>query len=191
MNARCHSENSVGWQGPISEWDSIISRTGMFRKWKIGTYTWRHPDRIRKSAKSQNTPTFGERSIEGTLRMEEMARNWATRTCLKFQGFYSAMRHEVFQTESREQCFFTSYENFETENWFIVDSGACPRMMSKSGLTTEEQDTILNQRIYQFLFTTANGTTHRARRSNRKCHWFGHVCWCSVTDRITRGTFTG
>ena len=78
-----------------------------------------------------------------------------TRTCSKVQVLIS----RVLQTASREQCFFTSYENFERERKFIVNSGASLHVLSKSNLTLEEPDTTGISKDPSVIMT-ANGTTH-------------------------------
>ena len=42
-----------------SESDSIISRTVVFKKGRIGTCTWSHPDRIQKSEKTKRSNIRG------------------------------------------------------------------------------------------------------------------------------------
>ena len=68
------------------------------------------------------------------------------------------MSIQVLQTESRERCFFTSYENFEDRE-FIDDLRASLHMMSKSDLTPEEKETIRKSKGPS-VTVTANGTTH-------------------------------
>ena len=63
---------------------------------KIGTCTWSHPDMVRKSATS-NGPTCGERSIEWTVHMEDIARTSVLDTAQErvhpSPGWYSENKH--------------------------------------------------------------------------------------------------
>ena len=75
-------------------------------KRKMGAHLWSHPDRFKKKQRNPSAPTFGERSIEGALRMEEQARKsaWVSHTQSCTQCHVRILRVErtqVLQTRSQ------------------------------------------------------------------------------------------
>ena len=121
---------------------------------EFGTFTWSHPDR--------NVPAFEERSIGWTLSVEGKA--WTSAgfyagTCTKYQVHILRINKSSSisspESNSSSPPVTTSKEGEST-----VDSGASLRMMSKSDLTPEEQETIWKSKDPSVV-TTANGTTHR------------------------------
>ena len=95
--------------------------------------------------RNPNAPTFEDRSIEWTSSMEEKARKAAWiflhKNLYKVAGSYSENRHNVFRPSPASNVSSPSLtKSKETE--FIVDSGASLHMLSKSDLTSEEQETI-------------------------------------------------
>ena len=100
-----------------SEWDSVISRTGMFRK---GKHLDVHLESSRQDPKISEIQTL-QHSVKDPSNGICAWKNWQgnqlglrTRTCTQLQ--FRILRIDTsFQTESREKWFFTSCENFERE----------------------------------------------------------------------------
>ena len=98
-------------------------------------------------------------------------------------GSYSENRHEFFKPHPRASFLQlpSQRRKSERERKKIVDSGASLHMVSKSDLTTEEQETIQKSKDPSDTMT-ASGTIHTTEEAM--------VCVCDADmfiERITRG----
>ena len=124
--------------------------------------------------RNPNARTFEERSIEWTLSVKEktVKAAWIYTERVQSSRFIFWQSKLVIQTESREQCFFISYDNFEEENSLWVRELQFT-WWAKRDLIPEEQDTIQKSKDPSVMMTS-NGTIQFDWRSKRKCLWFGH-----------------
>ena len=92
--------------------------------------------------------------------MEEIARKaaWVHKNLYKIPGSYSENRHWFFKPTPTNNAPSPPTRT-SREREFIVESGASLRMMSKSDLTSEEQETVRKSKDPSVTMT-ANGRTH-------------------------------
>ena len=161
---------------PNSGWNFIISRTGMLWNGKHRTYFWSHSDRIRNSAKSKRSNVRWKIHRIVFDHWRKMARISALPLHnILFTIPGSFFWDSMFQTESRVQCFFISYENFRERVLIHCGFRSCISYDDKGPP----------------VIVIATCTTRNDRRSNIICQWFEHVCWFSVLERITRRALAG
>ena len=125
-----------------------------------------HLESSRQDPKNQrcpNAPTFGERSIDWTLFMQEMARTSAwtlhQHVC-NVPRLYSENRHWFFKPSPASNASAPPMRT-SRERDFVFGSGASLHVMRKSDLTSKAQETVRKSKD-PAVITTANGTTHTA-----------------------------
>ena len=184
MNASCSDRKYSRMTRPTSEWDSIISRTGMF--WK-GKQRGHHLESSRQDQRNPNVPKVGDWRIESTLRVEDNGKGnplgHCTRTCTQFQVRILRKRRRFFKpspasdasssppvrTSKGENSLWTQELHFI---WWVKVI-----WLQKSKKRSD------NQKIHQLLWLLMYDSYET---SNSTCLWFGHVCSRTSIERITR-----
>ena len=106
MNTRCNYRKHSRMTRLSSEWDSIISRTGMFWKQKNGTKTWSYPDKIRIK-RNPNVQHSGRDPSNGlcTWNMARKSALISHKNLCTTPGAYSDNRHGFFRESLASNVF--------------------------------------------------------------------------------------